>query len=88
MLVYFAKTGPVHIPTSVTDVLCKYAYDTEASNEGGRFINTILFLREEEVNRTRLIRGLIVALLFREARQVLHGSQGLGVPVFCALHSH
>src|SRR5690348_4965873 len=42
---------------------------------------------EEEVNCTRLIRGLIVALLFRQASSVLHGSQGLETPASHALHS-
>ena len=39
------------------------------------------------VSCTRLFRGLIVPLLFRQAFEVLHGWQGFGTPVFDALHS-
>ncbi len=47
--------------------LCLQIKDAEASDDGGRFIATALFLKEGEVNCTRLIRGLIVASLFRQA---------------------
>ena len=50
--------------------------------EGGHFL-----LYKEEVKCTRLIRGLIVALLFRQVFEVLHGFQGLEAPAFHALHS-
>ena len=42
---------------------------------------------EEEVNCTRLIRGLIVALPSQQDFSVLHGSQGLETPASHALHS-
>src|SRR6266567_7812205 len=42
---------------------------------------------KEAVNCPRLIRGLIVALLFRQAFEVLHGSKGLETPASHALHS-
>lgn len=54
----------------------------EAVSAGRRFFLT------GQVNSTRLFRGLIVPLLFRQAFEVLHGLQGSEIPVYDALHSH
>jgi len=53
---------------------------------GGRFQPAAAPFSTGRVNCTRLFRGLIVPLFFRQAFEVLHGLQGFEIPVYYALH--